>query len=133
MNEPIYFQLFKIYNADISKKLIKLAELRETFDSIGGFDNGERVMSSHEQDKIGKLIAQVVDLERDIMSSTSDFKIIQTEILAMIAKMPSGKDKEVMMRTYSMQETDEMIGKKMNISKRYVRKLRQKGVESLSE
>lgn len=65
----------------------ELNDLKEKRDELQGFQVEERVQTSHNPDKIGAMIAQIADLEADLMDAKADALQIMMEVDAVINKV----------------------------------------------
>lgn len=87
MNAKSFLMQYK--RAETRVEIIKneLNDLREKRDELQGFQVEERVQTSHDPDKIGAMIAQITDLEADLMDAKVDALEIMLEVDSVINKV----------------------------------------------
>ena len=61
-----YLKQIKKDNDKIQNKLVELTQLKILASSTSSFSTGDRVQSSLEGDKLGKIIAKIVDAEKEL-------------------------------------------------------------------
>lgn len=88
MNAKSFLMQYK--RAEMRAEMIEneLNDLREKRDELQGFQVEERVQTSHDPDKIGAMIAQITDLETDLMDAKADALEIMVEVDSVINKVP---------------------------------------------
>lgn len=81
--------LMQYRHAATRAEMIKneLNDLKGKRDELQGFQVGERVQTSHDPDKIGAMIAQIADLEADLMLAKADALEIMIEVDSVINKV----------------------------------------------
>ena len=120
MNSKEYLQEIRKMNDDINKKIMDLHELKIMSKSIPAINNGEKVQSSPNFDKIGTLIAKIDELEREIDRMTDVF-------------VDKPRDKDLIFRKYILFEKNKKISQDYGIKERAVKKAHKIALDRLDE
>lgn len=87
MNAKLFLMQYRRAAAKAETIKNELEELRAKRDDLQGFQVEERVQTSHKPDKIGELIAQITDLEADLMDAKAEALEVMLEVDAVINKV----------------------------------------------
>ena len=104
MKSKEYLQEIRKMNDDINKKIMDLHELKIISKSIPAINNGEKVQSSPNFDKIGTLIAKIDELEREIDRMTDVFVDRKNEAVDFIMLLDRPRDRDLIFRKYILFE-----------------------------
>lgn len=94
----------------------ELKDLEEKRDELQGFQVEERVQTSHDPDKIGAMIAQIADLEADLMLAKADALEIMVEVDSVINKVSDPLYQLLLHDRYIRLHTWAVIAKDMHYS-----------------
>lgn len=133
MNSKEYLQEIRKMNDDINKKIMDLHELKIMSKSIPAINNGEKVQSSPNFDKIGKLIAKIDELEREIDRMTDVFVDRKNEAVDFIMLLDKPRDRDLIFRKYILFEKNKKISQDYGIKERAVKKAHKIALGRLDE
>lgn len=133
MNSKEYLQEIRKMNDDINKKIMDLHELKIMSKSIPAINNGEKVQSSPNFDKIGTLIAKIDELEREIDRMTDVFVDRKNEAVDFIMLLDKPRDRDLIFRKYILFEKNKKISQDYGIKERAVKKANKIALERLDE
>ena len=133
MKSKEYLQEIRKMNDDINKKIMDLHELKIMSKSIPAINNGEKVQSSPNFDKIGTLIAKIDELEREIDRMTDAFVDRKNEAVDFIMLLDRPRDRDLIFRKYILFEKNKKISQDYGIKERAVKKEHKIALERLDE
>ena len=133
MKTKEYLQEIRKMNDDINKKIMDLHELKIMSKSIPAINNGEKVQSSPNFDKIGTLIAKIDELEREIDRMTDVFVDRKNEAVDFIMLLDRPRDRDLIFRKYILFEKNKKISQDYGIKERAVKKAHKIELERLDE
>lgn len=121
-------------NKQIQKNLERIAELRITMSSLGGFDYSEdRIQTSGSKDRTSSVVAMLIDLERETEFLTNEYLIRRNGITCLLDRLESKKEHDVAYKIYVNQESYHVIAKEMNISERQVMRIHRKTLDNVEK
>lgn len=103
----------------INYKQRQLDELKHTADSVTANASSERVQSSGTQDRVGQIVARIVDLQNEINRDIDRLVDIKREIMSVVDQLDPTSI-ELVTKRYFEFKTWEQIAKEMNYSKQWV-------------
>ena len=103
----------------INYKQKQLDELQHTADSITANVSSERVQSSGAQDRVGQIVAKIVDLRNEINRDIDRSVDIKREVMAVVDQLDPTCI-ELLTKRYFDFKTWEQIAEEMNYSKQWV-------------
>ncbi len=130
MNAKEYLSRYKLIDGKINGKLEQITRLKEIAHSTTMSYSGER-NKSKTHDKIGNLIAKIVDLEVELQDDVDDLIDIQKETRDLIGSMDEEKMKYIFEMRYINLWTWEKIAESLNNDKRSIFRLQKKGLEEI--
>lgn len=133
MNSKEYLQEIRKMNDDINEKKMDLHELKIMSKSIHAINNGEKVQSSPNFDKIGTWIAKIDELEREIERMKDVFGDRKNEAVDFIMLLDKPRDRDLIFRKYILFEKNKKISQDYGIKERAVKKAHKIALERLDE
>ena len=100
-----WLSLTRAENNKIQRNLDKIYELRESIDAIGGLNDGDRVQSTPNQDKIGSMVARLVDLENETQVLIDEYVGDCLKVTDLLEKICSKKETKVISHIYLRNRT----------------------------
>lgn len=119
MTAKEYLSQIRKIDVTINYKQIQLDELRRTAESITVNANPDKVQSSGEQDRIGKIVAKIVDLQEEINRDIDRLTDVKREIMIVVDQLDPTCI-ELITKRYFEFKTWEQIAEEMNYSKQWV-------------
>lgn len=116
-------------DALIDSKLEQERHLREMATSISApVSDGMPKSASHVPDKIGAIVAKIVDLQQEINTDIDSYVDTKATLIAAVRKLPI-EERTVIECMYFHHEHSGTIAKKLNCSRRTVYNIKDKAVD----
>ena len=135
MNEAKeYLKGVKLLDAQINARLSEKEDLEDKLKHITpnlSFDKGSG--GGGTQDKLGGMVARIVDLERAINADIDRFVDLKNEALELLAKMENPTYLTLLHRRYFQHNTFERIASDMGYSWRWVCKLHGRALQEFDK
>lgn len=128
-----FLNLAETIKGEIKKKREKVDELRAKMECIGGLSDSERVQNTPNQDKIGTLVAKVLDLEREIDSLTVEYEIRRAQIIDRISTLDNLKEQRVMTMLYIGGKKVYQVAQRLEMSESGVKHIHSNAINELTE
>ena len=117
----------------INSKIEQLEQLRTIATSCTVSTEKENVQSSGSQDKLGAIVAKIVDLQNEINASTDRFVNIRQAAKELIFQIENEKEQNVMYDYYMLRLKLWQIAEEYDISYENCRYYLQKGQKTFEE
>lgn len=105
----------------IRLKQEEIEELRSLAESITVKTGEEPVQTSGTSDKVGNIVARIVDLQREMEDSVMKYLDKRAECIGLLEKMQNIDEREVLYRRYIQDMTWEDVANAMGYTSEYVR------------
>lgn len=119
MTAKEYLSQIRKIDIMINYKQKQLDELQHTADSITANVSSERVQSSGTQDRVGQIVAKIVDLQNEIDQDIDRLVDVKREVMAVVDQLDPTCI-ELLTKRYFDFKTWEQIAEEMNYSKQWV-------------
>ena len=124
---------YRRLRAKIARLRSQMEELKEQAESLSAWTDGDRVQSSHDPDKIGRVIAKLSDMEderNDLILEAADR---MNEIEAVISELKNPDYALVLQYYYIRGLTFEQTAMLMCCTSRWAMSLRDRAVKAMDE
>ena len=123
--------LCAVYDKDkeITAQKEYIEALRATLESISVKLGDERVQSSFDPDKFGKVFAQIDEEQRKLEAMQTDFLMYTVNVIGAIRKIPTEKHRVLLHERYINYKSFKVIASLMNYSYDYALELHKKAIE----
>lgn len=133
MNTKSYLSQIKRLNRMIDNKLTERFQLKTTACKITISNEGERVQTSSDKDRLGSSVAKIVDLENEIDELIASYIDKKNHIIKQIDEIEDTDHYTVLSMYYVGEYTIEDIAKKMSYTTRNVFKIRNRALEEFEK
>jgi len=123
---------FEISNA-ISSKLEQLEELRHLAASASSPTLYESHCTGTYSDRVGRTVARIMDLDREINEEIDRLVEIKIQIRNMIDALSDSTQRTILERHYILHESWEVIAEKIGYSPRHITRLHNQAVAELEK
>ena len=124
MNTKQYLEQIKRLDAQIANKLKEIHNLRLMVDSIGSISDADKVQTSPTKDKIGVIVAKVVDMEREV-----DFMVDKRwNIVTQIESVKENESYDILAKVYVLGQDFKAIAIDKGMSYRHFLRLHDKSI-----
>ncbi len=125
--------LSKLYRLDnlINIKQLELESLKSISTSISVNSDSERVQTSTKPDKIGEIVAKILDLNNEINNDIDKLIDLKKEIMNLIDKVSCDDLRCILYLRYFQFKTWEKIAVEMNYSYQWIHKLHSKALNEV--
>lgn len=120
-------------NKNIQRRIDKIDALRSAIGNSAVRYDTDPVQSSSGLDRLERVIAEIVDLEREVDEMTDRYIAYKGKMIANIDKIPSERDRDVLYSRYIlfMQFTD--IADDLHLDASWVRKIHKRAIDKYVE
>lgn len=129
MNTKEYLEQIERLDRMIQNKLAEIYQLKTMACSVTTSNDGERVNTSIEKDKLGNTVAKIFDLEKETDNLVDSFVDKRNHIINQIDKIENVDYYHVLSMKYVGKNTFDNIAKKTNWSIRKVFLLHEKALK----
>lgn len=126
-----YLMQYMEAGSDIDDRLEEIARLRAKSVAIGVSLNPNKVQSSGDKDPVGSIVAQIVDMEREVGREVAHLRLLKEQVMAVITAIPDHKQRKVLYRRYILGEKWEKIAEEMDASYQWVCVLHTKALKRI--
>lgn len=123
MTAKQYLSQVERLNKMISNKLSEIYQLKSMASNISVLNDGFKIQSSGEKDRIGDMVSQIVDLERDTQKYVDIYMEILQKVIMQIDSMPKETHYKVLFAKYIENKTFDIIAEEMGYSWRQVMRI----------
>lgn len=128
-----YLNQVKESDKMIDVKQKRLDELRQQSIFVRSPDySGDKVQTSHQGDSIGKIIAKIIDLQKEINADIDRFVDLKAEIMHQIDKLQSVDERVILYAKYFEYKTISQIADEMPCCIRTVQRTHKRALKNLS-
>lgn len=133
MNAKQYLQQAYRLNELIDSDMLELQNLRCLSTSISSDMSQERVQSTKQPDKIGGIVAKIVDLDNQINAEIDQFVDLKKEIRDKITTLESPDERLILQDRYLNFLTWEHIAETLNFSTQWVYEIHKRALHSFEK
>lgn len=113
-----YLERVALYDARISNMLDELQRMKTLLTQITAKLKPDVVAHSGDQDKMGAMVAKIVDYENEINDTVDAYVDKRREIVAQINKLEKPEEADVLYKLYLEFKSWDTIAEEMHMSKR---------------
>ena len=124
MNTRQYLEQIKRLDTQIANKLKEIHNLRLMVDSIGSVSDADKVQTSPTKDKIGVIVAKILDMEREVDLMVDKRWRIVTEI----ESVKENDSYDILARVYVLGQDFKAIAIEKKMSYRHFLRLHDKAI-----
>ena len=118
----------------IKANILELTQLRAIAESVTSALSADgRVQTKRHKDRIGGIIAKLIDLERRIEADVDQYLVIKADIRARINRVEDPRLKVILLRRYVIFDKWYEIADGLGIDERYLYKLHKKAVKEFDK
>ena len=133
MTAKEYLKSISQLDDEIKRKRQRCRTLRDVAMNTSIKYSGYAVQQTRDNNPLEKILAKVIDLERQIESEESRLVDLKAEVWEQLDKLEDETQKRILWLRYAENKTWKMIAKDICFSERYIRKLHAKGLIKLEE
>ena len=131
MNTRQYLNQIKKYDKIIRNKLTEIYHLRTLATSITASNEGERVQTSSDHDKIGAIMAEIFDLEEETKEIVHTYIMKRKENKSTMEQVEDDNYYDVLFKKYVEYKSLVDIGEEMGYSISHIKRLHKNAVEEI--
>lgn len=132
MNAKQYLNKIRLYDTRINAKLNERQHLRELVTSITTSLKADAGSSGGNQDKLGSIVARMVDLEAEIDRDVDGLVSAKKDISALLDEIENYDQYDVLTKRYVQYKKWEQIACEMNMSYRNVCRVHGKALQTVT-
>lgn len=117
----------------ISKKLIEISQLKELSMSISSVENGEKVQTSPDFDRLGRSYCKIEEMEEKLDAIIDEYVDKKELIISQIERLEEKVYYEILFERYIEKHTFEKIASNMNYSFRNTTRLHGKALKAFEK
>ena len=133
MTAKEYLKSISQLDDEIKRKRQRGRTLRDVAMNTSVKYSGDTVQQTRDNNPLEKILAKVIDLERQIENEESRLVDLKAEVWEQLDKLEDETQKRILWLRYAENKTWKMIAKDICFSERYIRKLHAKGLIKLEE
>lgn len=123
MNTREYLNQIQRYDRVIRNKYVELEQLESHATGLISFSYGDRVQTSGSQDKIGDLVAKIVDLQSEIADDTNEYLEKKTQVIKTIDSVKNSVLYDILFKKYVEGKTLDIIADEIGYSYQRIKEL----------
>lgn len=131
MTAKQYLSQIEVLDKRIQNKLSEEYQLRSLATNISVSNNLERVQTSGNSDRVGNIVAKIVDVQAETDELVKSYLCQRSEIIHTIESVDRLKPYEVLFKRFVEYKTLEEISSEMGYSVSHVKRLLGEGIESV--
>lgn len=128
-----YLKQAMYLDALINNKVRQAEHLRSLATKVTTTYSDQGVSSEHDNKRLEKTIAKIIDLEREINDDIDTLIDLKLEINSIISQVTDMKQRLILEKRYLDFENWEQISCDLNYNIRHVRRLHNEGIKKISE
>jgi hypothetical protein len=128
-----YLNTVSRLNRIIQNKLSELHQFKELSISIPAVDNKERVQTTPDFDKIGKVLAKIDVMERELDAKIDEYTAVKDMIIGQISDIPDEKHYNILFSKYVENKTLEKIADEKMYSFRHTTRLHSEALKDFDD
>ena len=117
----------------IQNKLSEIYQLKTMACSVTVSNDGERVQTSSDKDRLGSTVAKIVDLEKETDRLVDRFIDLKKEIMSIISMIKSEKHREILFKKYFEQKSIYAIAEELGMTDRGCKKAHKRALEEFEK
>ena len=117
----------------IQNKLSEIYQLKTMACSVTVSNDGERVQTSSDKDRLGSTVAKIVDLEKETDRLVDRFVDLKKEIMSIISMIKSEKHREILFKKYFEQKSIYAIAEELGMTDRGCKKAHKRALEEFEK
>lgn len=123
-------ELEKVYwmNKHIQDRMDKLDDLRCSVGNSAVRYDGDPVQSSNGQDRLERVIAEIVDLEKEIDEMVDRYALYKKRVIGHIDRLQNERSRDVLYNRYILFMSFNDISVSMNVCSRWARRLHERAL-----
>lgn len=133
MEAKQFLKQYQVTRARISNMETTVQDMEDLLEKVTATTEGERVQTSGPKDKIGDLIARIMDYRDEIMREWSRSLDQLAEIEAVIAQVDDSRLQRILHMRYIERKKWEEIAVDLGIDYRWTLRLHGKGLEKIKD
>lgn len=133
MDTKSYLQQISRLDRMVKNKLSELAELKTMALGVGALNDGERVQTSGDKDRLGNAVARIVDMEKEIDELVDQFVDLKKDILQMLSMLENQKHKQILFKKYFEYKSIYTIADELGMSDRGCKKAHKRALEEFKK
>lgn len=120
MTAKQYLQQIERLDKNIQNKLSEIYQLKTLATNVTVAMNGDRVQTSGDQDRTGKIVASLVDVEREAQSMIDEYLVKKKKIINQMNNLSKTSYYQVLYSKYVEYKTFNKIAEEMDYSWRQI-------------
>lgn len=120
MTASEYLSQIKNYDIRIERKVVELKDLRSKATSITATIGGDTVQSSGNSDKVGHIVAKIIDTENEINRMIDEYIDLRNDCIRTIEKLRNPLQYSVIHKHYVEYKTLNQISEEDGYSYQYI-------------
>ena len=117
----------------IQNKLSEIYQLKTMACSVTVSNDGERVQTSSDKDRLGSTVAKIVDLEKETDRLVDRFVDLKKEIMSIISMIKSERHREILFKKYLEQKSLYEIAEELGMTDRGCKKAHKRALEEFEK
>ena len=117
----------------IQNKLSEIYQLKTMACGVTVSNDGERVQTSSDKDRLGSTVAKIVDLEKETDRLVDRFIDLKKEIMSIISMIKSEKHREILFKKYFEQKSIYAIAEELGMTDRGCKKAHKRALEEFEK
>ena len=133
MDTKQYLQQISRLDRMINNKLAEIYQLKTMACSVTVSNDGERVQTSSDKDRLGSTVAKIVDLEKETDMLIDRFVDLKKEIMIIISMVKSERHREILSKKYLELKSIYEIAEELGITDRGCKKAHKKALDEFEK
>ena len=133
MDTKQYLSQIERLDKMIQNKLSEIYQLKTMACSVTVSNDGERVQTSSDKDRLGSTVAKIVDLEKETDMLVDRFVDLKKEIMSIISMIKSEKHREILFKKYFEQKSIYAIAEELGMTDRGCKKAHKRALEEFEK
>ena len=117
----------------IQNKLSEIYQLKTMACSVTVSNDGERVQTSSDKDRLGSTVAKIVDLEKETDRLVDSFIDLKKETMLIIRMIKSERHREILFKKYLEQKSLYEIAEELGMTDRGCKKAHKRALEEFEK
>lgn len=128
-----YLEWIAIAEGKIQRKLAEIDRLRDLLESVGSRSTDTPVQASHEGDRIGKIVASIVDKEKELNAIIDNYIDEKDKRIKVIEQLDNELERSVLHKKYVQFKTFNQIADEEFYTKTWILKIHTKALKNINE
>lgn len=133
MKAEEYLLQVRMLNKKIQNKIIECEQLRSMAEGTSVAITGDRVQSSGSQDKMGKTVCKMVDMQDELNAEIDKFVELKNQVIQTIQKVDDPDVYDVLHMYYVQELNWTIISKEKNFTYQWIHELKKRGITQVQE